>query len=408
MNRLSLAIHQYNQQLASSQKTIGAQVRQLRQAYLEQLILEQDPYIPQNQLESLEMTNLLKEYVLALIYPEDGRWGTGSEQGAGHHRHVALSAIQEILQAQFQEIDVQFLMCQGCLVGIIPLHGEMSEETVRQVAILWAINIGAQLKKRFRCSVSGIHSGMDSLSVSYHEAMCRAALLEEQESGRSEDIRMNVLLKQGMQLADLVCVERYNSACGCFQEMMDTVFKQKSRSLRNRQLNCVLSMMLCLLMENPETNQVLFEQMNVNSHELIRLKEREQMAQEWKTVFEQLESYKSRKIRGQYSEQFASIYQYMHAHFRDPGISLSMMAAEFNMSISTLSREFQKNLGQGFLESLHHMRIEAARYEIEHTNSPLSDIAISVGYTNTLTMTRAFKKYLGCTPGVFRKKDGAV
>lgn len=76
-------------------------------------------------------------------------------------------------------------MCQGCLVGIIPLHGEMSEETVRQVAILWAINIGAQLKKRFRCSVSGIHSGMDSLSVSYHEAMCRAALLEEQESGRS-------------------------------------------------------------------------------------------------------------------------------------------------------------------------------------------------------------------------------
>lgn len=84
MNRLSLAIHQYNQQLASSQKTIGAQVRQLRQAYLEQLILEQDPYIPQNQLESLEMTNLLKEYVLALIYPEDGRWGTGSEQGAGH------------------------------------------------------------------------------------------------------------------------------------------------------------------------------------------------------------------------------------------------------------------------------------------------------------------------------------
>ena len=110
MDRLSLAIHQYNQQLASSQKTIGAQVRQLRQAYLEQLILEQDPYIPQSQLESLEMTNLLKEYVLALIYPEDGRWGTGSEQGAGHHRHVALSAIQEILQAQFQEIDVQFLM----------------------------------------------------------------------------------------------------------------------------------------------------------------------------------------------------------------------------------------------------------------------------------------------------------
>ena len=78
------------------------------------------------------------------------------------------------------------------------------------------------------------------------------------------------------------------------------------------------------------------------------------------------------------------------------------------MSVSTLSREFQKNLGQGFLESLHRLRIEAAKYEIEHTNVPLSDITVAVGYTNTLTMTRAFKKYMGSTPSVFRKTDTAL
>lgn len=84
---------------------------------------------------------------------------------------------------------------------------------------------------------------------------------------------------------------------------------------------------------------------------------------------------------------------------------LTALAEEFGMSVSTLSREFQKNLGQGFLDSLHQMRIEEAKYAIENTNASLNDIAISVGYTNTLTMTRAFKKYLGCTPGSFRKKE---
>ena len=122
-------------------------------------------------------------------------------------------------------------------------------------------------------------------------------------------------------------------------------------------------------------------------------------------VFGLLEAHQDKRIRGQYSEQFASIYQYMHAHFRDSGLSLTALAEEFGMSVSTLSREFQKNLGQGFLDSLHQMRIEEAKYAIENTNASLNDIAISVGYTNTLTMTRAFKKYLGCTPGSFRKKE---
>lgn len=55
--------------------------------------------------------------------------------------------------------------------------------------------------------------------------------------------------------------------------------------------------------------------------------------------------------------------------------------------MSTLSREFQKNLGKGFLETLHQMRIEEARAEIENTELSLNQVAEAVGYTNVLTMT---------------------
>ena len=149
--------------------------------------------------------------------------------------------------------------------------------------------------------------------------------------------------------------------------------------------------------------QTVFRKINRIGAE--RFSREAELLAEWEKVFGLLEAHQDKRIRWQYSEQFASIYQYMHAHFRDSGLSLTALAEEFGMSVSTLSREFQKNLGQGFLDSLHQMRIEEAKYAIENTNASLNDIAISVGYTNTLTMTRAFKKYLGCTPGSFRKKE---
>ena len=189
--------------------------------------------------------------------------------------------------------------------------------------------------------------------------------------------------------------------------MVETILQQKGRHLRAQQLSSLLQLTLTMVTETNEFNANLLEQSGVDTAELCQADEEDKVLERWESVFSQLEMNKSEQIHGQYSSQFAAVYQYMLAHFRDPGLSLSMLAEEFGMSISTLSREFQKNLGQGFLESLHHMRIETARYEIEHTATPLSEIATAVGYTNTLTMTRAFKKYLNCTPGVFRKKESS-
>lgn len=169
-----------------------------------------------------------------------------------------------------------------------------------------------------------------------------------------------------------------------------------------------MSLTLCMLMETSGENTALLQEAGIDIGALTQPEDDEtELLAKWEKVFGLLEAHQDKRIRGRYSEQFASIYQYMHAHFRDSGLSLTALAEEFGMSVSTLSREFQKNLGQGFLDSLHQMRIEEAKYAIENTNASLNDIAISVGYTNTLTMTRAFKKYLGCTPGSFRKKDAS-
>ena len=407
LERIASTIHHYHQQLSLSRKTIDEQIVQLRGACLKQLASGQFPTLTQEQLDELGIPALLSRYLLITMYPENGHWGRDdcSEQEYRYLRHVIVAAVSDTLSPQLDGFPAQYLMLQSCLLMVVQLPDDAAEAFVRQRVEGWVALISAQLTVRLRFGISKVRSGMDSFGRAYHEAQLHAALVEEQETGRSQEISLNALLKQSMHMADLIYMERYSDAYASFKEMVETILQQKGRHLRTQQLSSLLQLTLTMVTETNEFNASLLEQSGVDTAELRQADEENKVLERWESVFSRLEMNKSEQIHGQYSSQFAAVYQYMLAHFRDPGLSLSMLAEEFSMSISTLSREFQKNLGQGFLESLHHMRIDAARYEIEHTATPLSEIATAVGYTNTLTMTRAFKKYLNCTPSVFRKKD---
>lgn len=49
------------------------------------------------------------------------------------------------------------------------------------------------------------------------------------------------------------------------------------------------------------------------------------------------------------------------------------------------------------------LRIQEACHLLEETDMTISDIADKIGYNNALTLTRAFKKIEGTTPGQYRQ-----
>lgn len=403
LERIANTIHHYHQQLYASQKTIEEQMRQLRSACLKMLVSGQYPSLTKEQIDELGISQLLSRYLLITIYPENGRWS--GEACSEQENHAVPAEVFDTLSRQLEGYLVQYLMYQSCLLTVVPVPDEEAENYVLQHVQQWSLLISAQLSVNIRSGISEVHSGMDSFRRAYYEAIWHATSIEQQETSRAQENRLNMLLKQSMHMADLIYMERYSDACACFKEMIETLFQQKGRYLRDQQLSGLLQLTMSMVVETDGFKQLV--QLGVDISELCSIDEKEKVLERWENMFSQLESHQIEQIHEQYSDQFAAVYQYMLTHFRELNFSLSVLADEFGMSISTLSRDFQKNLGQNFLESLHRMRIEAACYEIEHTAAPLSDIAVSVGYTNTLTMTRAFKKYLDCTPSTFRKKDAA-
>lgn len=103
-----------------------------------------------------------------------------------------------------------------------------------------------------------------------------------------------------------------------------------------------------------------------------------------------------------YSKRFETVLKYVLQHIREETLCAAGVAEHFNMSQSSLTREFQKNTGFGFASYIHIQRINMAKAMLSETDDTIKDIATKVGYSNSLALTRAFHKYEGTTPGNYR------
>ncbi|MBD7911267.1 MULTISPECIES: response regulator [Clostridium] len=83
-------------------------------------------------------------------------------------------------------------------------------------------------------------------------------------------------------------------------------------------------------------------------------------------------------------------------------ITLKDVAEEVYLSHNYLSELFKKEEGEGFYDFLSNYRIKKAKEILMTTNLKVYEIAEYVGYSDSITFGRAFKKITGTTPNCFR------
>ena len=111
---------------------------------------------------------------------------------------------------------------------------------------------------------------------------------------------------------------------------------------------------------------------------------------------------RKRKDRGDLLVQ--QVIEYVHLRYMDVNINVSSIADEMEMSISGLSRLFKKKTGQGLLDYIVQVRMEAAKRLLSETQYTLTEVAEQVGLINSNTLIRTFKRYTGKTPGKYKQE----
>jgi AraC-like DNA-binding protein len=102
------------------------------------------------------------------------------------------------------------------------------------------------------------------------------------------------------------------------------------------------------------------------------------------------------------------VIQFVQERMQDE-LSLQMTADHFNLSVSYLSKIFKEESGQTFSEYVLALKMEKAQQWLEHTGTPIKDIAEKLGYSSVQNFNRTFKQCFNVPPGEYRKwkRDGA-
>lgn len=91
---------------------------------------------------------------------------------------------------------------------------------------------------------------------------------------------------------------------------------------------------------------------------------------------------------------------YINEHFKT--VSLSGVAAYFNISVAHCSRLIKALTGKKFTDIVKEIRLRHALSMLASTNLKVSDISYTLGYKNQETFMRCFKKTFGLSPGQYR------
>ncbi len=101
------------------------------------------------------------------------------------------------------------------------------------------------------------------------------------------------------------------------------------------------------------------------------------------------------------NNQLSAILAYMNQHKTDA--TLSSVAKEFHYHPNYLSSLIKKYTNKSFSELMQEARLQEACYYLEHSEIPIEEIALLLGYYDRSYFNRVFKKYYGMSPNDFRK-----
>ncbi len=111
----------------------------------------------------------------------------------------------------------------------------------------------------------------------------------------------------------------------------------------------------------------------------------------------------SRCVTEPRDERLIDLMSYIQNHYAD--VTLEILASEFGLSRSYLSKYIKEKSGMTFQEAVKTARIRKACAMLKETNQTVESIAAYVGYENVEHFNRLFKAVKKMTPIQFRRKN---
>ena len=103
-------------------------------------------------------------------------------------------------------------------------------------------------------------------------------------------------------------------------------------------------------------------------------------------------------------ERLKNILGYIHDNYNKK-ISLDDIAGSVHICKSECCRFFKKHMKESLFDYLLRYRVERSIPYLKDANYNITEAALHSGFSDSGYYSRVFRKYTGCSPSAFRKKD---
>lgn len=264
---------------------------------------------------------------------------------------------------------------------------------------------------------SNIHDDFETLPNAYNEASQvlsyqsfwgfeSEAPLFYHESGSAFDMTEN----SGVQFLDnekrfynLLVTKSYDEAYTLLDKIMDDMFIKDINYMEINQCRMfsLINTIFIYLNDTVGKNDEMFMQNLQRMKQMFKGNSLESAKIVMKEIFSDIISYMETNTTEELPKWITEVIDYVNEHFRDENLNISTLADRLNMNLSYVGRTFKKYMGYNLIDYIHMQRLKECKRLLEAGKS-VKDAAEAVGYLDSKTLIRIFKKYEGITPGQFK------
>lgn len=261
-------------------------------------------------------------------------------------------------------------------------------------------------------SISGLHQTPAELPLAYQEAM--EAIEYRMIAGCGQIISFDDIpsaegvyhysLEVERQLASAIKSGDSDKSKSIVNNIFNTNLEQKS--LPPELVRCLMfdvsATVMKTLYEFNESPEDELWQLADPVKNLLRHKTVQEMRAGLNEILERVCTHIDSKKGSHNTRLKDDIIAFIQANYWDMNLGNASIAETFHLNPAYLSRFFREQTGEGIPDFISRVRLKAAKEMLKKQKGNIGEIANKVGYSNSVTLIRAFKKYEGITPGKYK------
>jgi AraC-like DNA-binding protein len=332
---------------------------------------------------------------------------------------VVFTAVQDIAEERYTRYAVEM---DGCIACIVCCPEELEAEQVEADMVRDANLVSSFLREKFglclSAAVSGVCTEIRNITLCYHEALetldymeamgitaaaYRYRQLPEHLSGTS--VPLDTLLNKVRLMGNYIRAGDIALSQQALEEIAQDLRGEKLSAAEARLRMYGLISTVAPALEYARS-ELANPPASLNPEALLQAKSPYALCGQIMELLDLLAQADDRCKSEKSLQQKEAFIQYITENLTDFNLNVTAAANRFGMSPSYFSRIFKKSIGMGFLDYVHSLRMDMAKELIlQEPHLPLKDVADRVGYSTPLALNRAFRKYEGISPSIYREQN---